>query len=476
MSLGTHIALLLVVAAGSLVAIGISLWWFLGQPSVQVHGSWTAAESFDFAKIVLSIVGGIGGVVALVVAYRKQRLGEAAEQREDAKLFAENFTKATEQLGSENAPVRLAGMYALERLAQTTPEQRQTIVNVFCAYLRMPFTMSESGCSEEGTTAKASSDTWPEDRGTAGDFGTTTVATAPLHGSQQDLQERQVRLTAQRILAAHLEPGDDPKRPTESFWPDIDLDLTGATLLDFDLSHTRPHAALFDGTQFVGLTGFAFAEFCDGATFRGALFAGVSSFEGVRFGKSAWFHEANFAQHAWFTETQLVNARFDGAQFAGDARFEQARFEGSARFHKTCFGGRGRFEKARFAGTASFLEAQFAMEAAFDWAQFDGEAVFQVGKFSEETSFEGVQFSQDVRFENAEFAGDSLFEATRFYGEARFDKAQFAANTGLMKAQFAKTAHFQNTQFAKDEDVPQWIRRSGLPVTADDGDRAHPLN
>jgi hypothetical protein len=43
------------------------------------------------------------------------------------------YIKPVEQLGSDKAPVRLGGLYALERLAQGNPDQRQTIVNVPCA-------------------------------------------------------------------------------------------------------------------------------------------------------------------------------------------------------------------------------------------------------------------------------------------------------------------------------------------------------
>ncbi|WP_031171361.1 hypothetical protein [Streptosporangium roseum] len=53
------------------------------------------------------------------------------------------YTKAAEQLGHAGAAVRLAGLYALERLAQDNPGHRQTIVNVICAYLRMLYTPPE---------------------------------------------------------------------------------------------------------------------------------------------------------------------------------------------------------------------------------------------------------------------------------------------------------------------------------------------
>jgi hypothetical protein len=65
----------------------------------------------------------------------------AADTRHDAteRRITDLYTKAADQLGSDKAPVRLAGLYALERLAQDNPEHQQTIVNLVCAYLRMPY-------------------------------------------------------------------------------------------------------------------------------------------------------------------------------------------------------------------------------------------------------------------------------------------------------------------------------------------------
>jgi hypothetical protein len=44
-----------------------------------------------------------------------------------------------------------------------------------------------------------------------------------------------VRLTAQRLLIRHLCPRDDHGTTLETFWADLDLDLTAATLIDFKL-------------------------------------------------------------------------------------------------------------------------------------------------------------------------------------------------------------------------------------------------
>ncbi|MEU9019811.1 hypothetical protein [Actinomadura sp. NPDC048394] len=76
--------------------------------------------------------------------FRRQRHQEIATALSDydagERRMTDLYTKAADQLGSGKAPVRLAGLYALERLAQDTPGHRQTTVNLICAYLRMPYT------------------------------------------------------------------------------------------------------------------------------------------------------------------------------------------------------------------------------------------------------------------------------------------------------------------------------------------------
>ena len=66
------------------------------------------------------------------------------------------YTKAVEQLGSNKAPVRFDGWYALERLAQDHPAHRQTIVNVIaptCAWRSRPRRQPASRSPPEGQRA-----------------------------------------------------------------------------------------------------------------------------------------------------------------------------------------------------------------------------------------------------------------------------------------------------------------------------------
>jgi hypothetical protein len=59
-----------------------------------------------------------------------------AEQR--TRTLNERFASAAEQLGDDKPAIRLAGVYAMAGLADDWKENRQTCVDVLCAYLRMP--------------------------------------------------------------------------------------------------------------------------------------------------------------------------------------------------------------------------------------------------------------------------------------------------------------------------------------------------
>jgi hypothetical protein len=66
-------------------------------------------------------------------------------KRAEADALAKRYHDAAEQLGHDKAPVRLAGVYAMARLADDWPEQRQTCVDVLCAYVRMPIGRGSDG-------------------------------------------------------------------------------------------------------------------------------------------------------------------------------------------------------------------------------------------------------------------------------------------------------------------------------------------
>src|SRR5699024_8601297 len=95
-------------------------------------------SGLDVVQIVLAVMAGLGAVLLGVYAYRRQRLQEVASARDDQAQFLERYNAATSQLADDKAAARLAGIYAMARLADDWPDQRQQCVDVLCAYLRMP--------------------------------------------------------------------------------------------------------------------------------------------------------------------------------------------------------------------------------------------------------------------------------------------------------------------------------------------------
>jgi uncharacterized protein YjbI with pentapeptide repeats len=514
-----------------LVGVGVAVWLLLAYTGGDAD---TNRVQLDAIRTAGTIVVGTGGATALLLAARRQRSTEIALKQKDrdqadtdrahalqeqiaeqtrrhqervaaateadaaARRITDLYTKAADQLGSDKAPVRLAGLYALERLAQDNPSQRQTIVNVLCAYLRMSYTLPGNPPADDA-----------DDK----------LLIAHREGSQ----EREVRLAAQRILAQHLRPGDSDE-PVETFWADIDLDLTGATLIDLDLTgcHARTttftHAhftgpALFNECRFTSAASFNKAQFTDIASFRNtqiavalfdkaqfadasfvkARFTGGASFNEAQFTSDTWFNEAFFTSDASFREARFTgDVLFDNAQFTHVASFRNTQFavasfrevqsNGAALFDMARFTNIASFDKARFTNIASFDKAQFinkvpfVVAASFDKAQFTSDTWFRETRFTGEASFRETEFTRGASFREAQFTGEASFRETRFTGEASFretqfthvatfDKAQFTHVAIFDKAQFTEFASFRKTEFAvtvPPEAAPFW----SPPVTS----------
>lgn len=314
------IAAVFIIASG----VGLAVWLLV----VYGHGDSAQRNQLEAIKTAGTIVVGTGGAAALLLAARRQRTAEIAlkqkdrdqadvarayqlqvqiahDTRNDAieRRITELYTKAVEQLGSDQAPVRLGGLYALERLAQGNESQRQTIVNVFCAYLRMPVDL-------------------PGDRADNAEY-------------RNRVEEREVRLAAQAILDDHL-------RGTGAFpvnrWDKIDLDLTGATLIDFSLRSCRVRNARFAAAVFHGDTSFAGTSFDGVAEFGAAEFKGNIRFNNAEFGADVSFGAAVFAANADFESVKFYRtAAFQGARFDAHTVFTSVRFGGGADFNEADF-------------------------------------------------------------------------------------------------------------------------------------------
>lgn len=134
-----------------------------------------------------------------------------------------------------------------------------------------------------------------------------------------------MRLTAQRILADHLRYQPPARRwwqPRDAdlnarHWPGIQLDLTGATLINLNLNGCHVRDAMFREATFTDYTKFDGATFTGSAWFYGATFTGPASFLGAAFAGSSEFRAVTFTGNALFDGvTGLERAELDGVRVA----------------------------------------------------------------------------------------------------------------------------------------------------------------
>ncbi|WP_158647348.1 pentapeptide repeat-containing protein [Actinoplanes sp. ATCC 53533] len=399
-----------VVAALGVIALVIMLRVAAGSPTAD-----RAKLQIDAIKYGLGIFAAGGAAAALLLGVRRQQHTEHAQRKiEEAQAHTEFdaaqrrvtdlYTKAVEQIGHADAAVRLGGLYALERVAQNNVWQRQTIVDVLCAYLRMPYTPPAERTADRPT-----------------DSSTAPLTDPPLNqarpapdGGRDAHQELQVRLTAQRIIRTHLTlpTGVEPQQahvlkpdPQQPFWPDTDIDLTGATLVDWRMSRCRVRDAAFDKATFTGNAAFDETTFTGDAAFGETTFTGVAVFIEATFAGDSWFTKATFTGDAAFDKATFTgDAAFDKATFTGDAVFDKTTFTGATWFNDATFTGDARFDKTTFTGAARFNDATFTGNAVFIEATFTGVAVFIEATFTKDARFDKTSFTDDVRFDKTTFA------------------------------------------------------------------------
>ncbi|UBU11258.1 pentapeptide repeat-containing protein [Nonomuraea gerenzanensis] len=409
----TLTAVVLVAAMGWLLGPGAA-WWLTHVDGVTGLSGEKLAAAVDAVRgRALAVATGLAALAAVYYTARNADTARRTFQLGERGHDTDRYGKAVEQLGSDAAPVRLGGLYALEQLAENNPALRQRIVDVISAYLRMPYTpprdegqegggqggprtvpggrsiASDAVTGGEPTASGATTGTGPAVTGAgpavtgagltvagAGEAFAGDVVSAGeavpggvmgggggrIHG-RDPREERQVRLTAQRILTAHLRrPALVERRgwqrlppPPDAFWPGIRLDLTAAALIGFDFATCRASEALFNEAAFYGTARFDGATFEGSASFGNAIFHDGASFVATGFDGSAWFRGATFRYGAGFGRAVFLNgADFSQVTLHGDAWFGEVVFHNAVSFQGAVLHGEAYFDGAAFNSLAWF--------------------------------------------------------------------------------------------------------------------------
>ncbi len=425
----TTALVVLVVVCG-----GVAAMWLLGVWSVPKAPTDADRLRLDRIKTALTVAAGLAAGVTLLLTLRRQMLSERGQRFAESDALEQRTTAlyvaAAEQLGSDKAAVRLAGLYALERLGQDNPKLRQTVVDVWCAYLRMPY-VPPVEVLKRGN--KSSPDRPPDDQ---------EAPNPELEGERR--QELQVRLTAQRLLEAHTS-GDLAAADEATYWFDhrnkrMVVDLVDAVLIDFSLKSCAVDRFNLSGAQFYGvanLTGTRSygdadlngAQFYGGAYLKGAQFHGIANLSGAQFHGATDLSEAQF-----HSDAHLI-----GAQFHSDAVLR------GTQFHNLAY-----LNWVQFHGIASLSKSQFHDFADLKKARFHGYA-----------NFSGAQFCDLTNMSEAQFYGDANMDGVQFYGDVRLREAQFHRGIDLARPQFDSQVNLTNASVSPTTVLPKGWKLSG---------------
>jgi uncharacterized protein YjbI with pentapeptide repeats len=259
------------------------------------------------AAVVVLIGAGIGASMTLrqVRATRAQITETARASAKQLKLseqgqVTDRYTKAIDQLDEKNAlAVRLGGLYALERIARDSPDDRATIAEVLCAYVRT----APRADPPPDSAAKLSS--------LAFRAPDVQAALTILGRWQERLDEPpDIDLHGAEIQGADLDEAD------LNYAYLVGAQLQGAILEDADL-----HGAGLDGAQLQGAN-------LDEADLRGANLLG------------ARLQGANLLG-ADLQGANLLGARLQGAKLLGadlqGANLDGADLQGATADEETCW-------------------------------------------------------------------------------------------------------------------------------------------
>ena len=359
-----------------------------------------------------------------------------------------HYLKALELLGNTSAITRLGGVRMLARLADewladaSIPapvgrEQAQMIVDMLCAYVRLPFPLARNCPQTPASTPERSSD--------------TGMARQHRIDEAEYLAEAQVR---SRILAEirgrvrqpqPLEDAAAGGEATPGPWSGFDFDFSGAEFFN---------TVDFSGCCWDGRLTFAGSTFCGAASFSNSVYRGQA---GVS------FEECTYRAGTCPEATAPVGADFSGSYYGGFVSFAGSTYGADACFSGSvyCAGADAQnctykadsissgcthsgpvARTGTYGGCVTAADSTFYSSASFGgeaagYADFSGCAYYGPtyfrGTFRAEADFGGSIYCEGGRWDSCEFQGQALLGRSLFLGPVSFAEAQFAVGSPVFE-------------------------------------------
>ena len=464
-----------------------------GQGSGNQQNQSSKDSSSDLRLHLLYITGGIIAVLGLIETNRKNSQDHI---REVHAARRDRYIKAVDKLSSDDAPVRLGGVYALVGLVdewldddnideETRIKEGQIIINNLCSYIRSPFLTAEkieayealndfsqlkeyeapSSFEEYSPQLQALYERY-QNSGTFKDFQDITADYAKFHEEQDVRRTIFVEMSKRSSTFTKNEKGD--MIPSRGTWSEFEFDFSRASIF-YPLNHLTIEKGIFSYASFYGQ-----ADFNESTFMRDAAFNGVKFTQGANFNEVTFNGEANFSTQGDTKTTFGGKATFNGTQFTQEANFNEVTFnevtfnesadlsirddpktvfEGEAVFNDATFNKKATFHGVHFKKVASFNSVLFYKDACFKYATFENNSSFTI----KDTGCRKTEFKESANFQSAFFNGETSFKGAIFNGRANFypnqldiEDMKFAQKADFSYAHFMKGAHFLKVEFEGD--------------------------
>ena len=357
-------------------------------------------------QAILLATGGLIALIALGETRRKndndKRKNDQEKEKNDRDHLRqvraerrERYTKAVEQLGSQEAPVRMGGVYTLVGLVDEWLEEKslsdderfkegQVIINNLCAYIRSPFTLT-SYYDELSENA-------PSLEGIYKDKKEEFYVDKAILDSEADVRLSIIKEIHDRIQG--------PDKNTPGAWSDFEYDFSGSTFFyPIDLRNSYYAKPInFSGSTYQGWADFSRSTYQGWADFSHSTYRGRATFNG---------------------STYRGRATFNGSTYQGLATFNGSTYQGLATFNGSTYRGRATFSHSTYKGLATF-----------NGSTYRGRATFNRSTYQYETDFSGSIFYQEVYFGEDEYNSFSFFTdcAPQFYDETNRKNTLFGSH------------------------------------------------
>ena len=400
----------------------------------------------------------------------------------------ERYTKAVEQLGSKEAPVRLGGVYTLVGLVDEWLEEKnleyserlkegQVIINNLCAYIRFPFTLASH--YDELSEDKPSSEGIYKDN------------QQKFYTDKAEFKsEADIRLSILKEIHHRLQ---GPDENTPGTWSGFEYDFSGSTFfypiditnsyykkpvnfsgstyqdkVRFDGSVYKDEAdfgssiykswATFDGSTYTGWVGFNCSTYQSWADFSGSTYQDGATFMSSTYQSWADFSNSTCQSEVYFSDsTYKGKADFCGSTYQNEVYFSYSTYQSEADFSDSICQGKADFSDSTYRGWADFRNSTYQGRAGFTDSIYQNEVYFSGSTYEDKADFSGSIFCGDV-----------------YYGKDRYN-SNFSRFTECTPQFYNENSH-QNTLFGSpnnnfivdtDKGYPINLNSEGLPLGCD---------